>query len=80
METQRNVLPKGNWLYSNDSMMLERLSAQAGHLSKEILASFAGNKLTKRKRNADGSWTWSGNKDILKASQFLGQQHLSALP
>ena len=63
---------KRHWLYSNDSMMLERLSAQAGHLSKEVLASFAGNKLTKRKRNADGSWTWSGNKDILKASQFLG--------
>lgn len=65
-----NCSAKRHWLYSNDSMLLQRLSDQAGHLAKEKRDALTVNLVKKQKR-ADGSWTWSGDRSTLKASQYL---------
>eukprot|EP00435_Cladocopium_sp_Y103_P051629 s2440_g16.t1 len=63
-----NCSPKRHWLYGNDRMFLQRLAVAAGYLSKEKMQELTGD-LVKRVRKEDGTWSWSGRKDALQASQ-----------
>ena len=63
-----NCTPKRHWLYGNDRMFLQRLAVAAGYMSKERMHELTGD-LVKRVRKDDGTWSWSGRKDALQASQ-----------
>lgn len=65
-----NCSAKRHWLYSNSAMFLQRLSHLAGHLPGEKREQLTVN-LVKRQKRSDGSWNWTGDRDILKASQCL---------
>lgn len=64
-----NASPKRHQLWSNDEQLLQELEVAAGHLSKETLSLF-GQTLVIKKQNLDGTSSFSGNKEQLKASQF----------
>lgn len=66
---------KRHWLYSNGRTFLHRLNSLAGHMSVLERESLRGESLVKRVRNSDGTWSWSGDKDKMKASQFLVYMH-----
>ena len=63
--------PKRQRWFSNDSQMLQSLSAVAGKMQPGDRARFGGESLTKRYRKADGSIGWSGKTSVLKSSQSL---------
>ena len=62
---------KRHWLYSSNRTVLNRLAALAGHMTTEERIALQGGSLVKRVRRPDGSWSWSGDKSKMKASQFL---------
>ena len=63
-----NCSAKRHWLYGNDAMLLHRLATAAGHLSKDKMVQLSGD-LVKRVKKDDGTWSWTGKADALKASQ-----------
>ena len=63
---------KRHWLYSSNRPVLKQLAALAGHMTIEERTALQGGSLVKRVRRTDGSWSWSGDKSKMKASQFLG--------
>ena len=71
-----NCTPKRHWLYGNDRMLLHRLSVAAGYMSKERMQELTGN-LVKKVRKENGTWSWSGRKDALQASQYPGSSSCS---
>ena len=71
-----NCTPKRHWLYGNDRMLLQRLAVAAGYMSKGRMQELTGD-LVKRVRKEDGTWSWSGRKDALQASQYPGSSSCS---
>ena len=66
-DAKDTATPKRHWLYSNDEMLLRRLSLAAGVLSKEELAEFGGEPTMKKSRKGEKD-TYTGVKANLEAS------------
>ena len=64
-DAKATATPKRYWLYSNDEMVLRRLSLAAGVLSKEELAEFGGEPTMKKSRKGEKD-TYTGSQQILK--------------
>lgn len=61
--------PKRQRLWSNDPEFLRGLAACAQTMRPGDRQKFQGEALTKRHRRSDGTYSWSGKGDVLKASQ-----------
>ncbi|CAK9038692.1 unnamed protein product, partial [Durusdinium trenchii] len=60
--------PKRHVLYSNDPVLLSRLTTCAGHLTQEQLRALSGEPLVKKQKKADGTRTWQGCKETMGKS------------
>lgn len=64
--------PKRQWLWSNDQELLNRIVACAGTMPPGTMRNFQGESLTKRRKGPEGKVSWSGNGQVLTASQLFG--------
>lgn len=69
-DDKTKTTPKRHLLFSNDLRLLRELGIASARLSKEELNSMCGEPLTKRTKHADGSTSWTGDKEKLRASQW----------